>query len=640
MSHRVPWILLLTLFFLATILIRTPGLERGLITDHSLRQWSGIDTPALTSQPKLLQSIYSDEKSHYAIVASYAANSRPELLRMMAPGLSLRERLVHLRHALLWVHPGYPLSFNPVGQLVYGVPVILWEELFGHPTQEPTYFLYPFFKIGRWVNLILAGWTGLVLLHLWRRYYGPHTMGLTEQLSAMFLGVAFLFSPLHLAISPQVTYNILDVLLQLLFFLSCLKLVNRLQENPPDHWSMVLGLAWPTGVWLGLALATKWSALPLIGVVGLGVLLAWWLRPTRHSFFGPAVLGAGGAVLVVATLLYGAFLFWAWMTDTAFISSLVNNLYNMAGGAKLYEPDLAARIDFFLTGVLPMGVGWPGAVFIWIALLTMLVRFWRIGLKKSKLADLLLVAWIIVLIWQPILHVKAQSPPRNILLFTLALLLMVRAIAPWMQSQKQQALGFSLLLILVGGLAWPSIALNHFLFNDHIRDRASVWMAHNLEPGTVINVIRPPYNSYPSLMQALAPMSGQQAAQITDRYSVAFTPAAGELLEEDAQMNLSQQLQRRLQKPKDEIFAVVHKELNNMLHGPGRWLYWDSNLEDQRAPLLSDGSDREKILAAGYQEMARFSIWSDIQPIFRPILELYIRRGGLFGVEEIFFYRR
>src|SRR5207245_1828713 len=112
-------------------------------------------------------------------------------------------------------------------------------------------------------TILLTGWLGLLLTN-------DHTPGRRYAWSVALLAAALVaFTPFQLQLSHFYTVDTMLLFFVTLTVLACVVLVDT---DKPVRWSLVAGLGY------GLALATKFSAAPLIVPLTIALAMRWYRR--------------------------------------------------------------------------------------------------------------------------------------------------------------------------------------------------------------------------------------------------------------------------------------------------------------------------------------------------------------------------
>ncbi len=267
------------------------------------------------------QSPVVDEPSHLARAMAYWRVG------------DLRLQLGHppLVHALA----GLPLLLEPSVPDVSSLPG--WqapfdrETLNGHALWDPERATDRIVFLARWTVLMLAALLGALIF----RWAGER-FGLRGAVAALFL---FAFDPNLLAHSVVVTTDVAVTF----FILLAVYSFDRWARHPSRRWLAISGIA------LGLAMGTKFSAIILLPVLGLLALYAGW----RERRILPRLLGLAAIFVIGAVVVWAVYRFEVGPFDSPPITVPAPTLWN--GLLRVKERDEEGRIAFLLGQISPKG---------------------------------------------------------------------------------------------------------------------------------------------------------------------------------------------------------------------------------------------------------------------------------------------
>ena len=331
-------------------------------------------------------------------------------------------------------------------------------------------------------TILLTGCLGLLLTH-------DRTPGRKYAWSVALLAAALVaFTPLQVQLSHFYTVDTMLLFFITLTVLACVVLVDT---DKPVRWSLLVGLGY------GLALATKFSAAPL--VVPLTVALAMrWYRQGIFSIVKPLIYA------IFATLVSLLIAMPYALLDLREFIQQVSEQGSLARGTLDYPyvRQFAGTIPFLYQAqnMLFWGMGLTlglavVAGFIWLG--------WRIWKRSAGL-------WLIVLSWAVVygaltgsFYVKFMRYmlplyPFLALIASSVLIAFVRYIRTRTEGANSQvtrsaticllvkALPLAAIAIVLLGTMFQGLALLNVYSQPNTRIQASRWIFAHLKPGSVL----------------------------------------------------------------------------------------------------------------------------------------------------------
>jgi len=342
---------------------------------------------------------------------------------------------------------------------------------------------------GRFINalfdtgtILLTGCLGLLLTN-------DRTPGRKYAWSVALLAAALVaFTPLQVQLSHFYTVDTMLLFFVTLTVLACVVLVDT---DKPVRWSLLAGLGY------GLALATKFSAAPL--VVPLAVALA--MRGYRQGIFS---IAKPFTYAVFATLV--SFLIampYAFLDMREFIQQ-VSEQGGLARGSLDYPyvRQFAGTIPFLYQAenILFWGMGLTlglavVAGFIWLG--------WRIW-KRSAGLWLVVLSWVVVYgaitvsFYVKFMRYMLPLYPFLTLIAASVLIAFVRYVRTSAEGAKSQVtrsptnrlivktLPYAAIVIVLFGTIFQGLALLNVYSQPNTRIQASSWIFTHLKPGSVL----------------------------------------------------------------------------------------------------------------------------------------------------------
>jgi len=396
---------------------------------------------------------------------------------------------------------GWPRSFaqflNPVTSplnphfFAYGsFPIYLLALLgrcMGYTLSAPSSFV-PLTLLGRVVSalfdagsILLAGYLALFL-------FPKHEQRSTSYAwSVAFLASALVtFTPLQLQLSHFFTVDTILVFFVMLMLLACVALV---QTEHPMRWACVASLAY------GLALATKFSAVPLIVPLLVALCLRWHQR--RNIF--------DVVLQFVWILVFGLFICLIaqpyMLLDYPNFIQQVSEQGALARGLQSvpYTIQFAGTtpVVYQLRNLVLWGMGCTLGIAALAGVCWLLWRCW----KRRLDAWLVLLAWIIVYgaiicsfyvkymrYLLPLYPVLAVVAAAGVLACGSRIASGIQRISPKRrQGQRMVALiNVALSILILGGTIFQGLALLNVYSSPNTRIQASLWIYQHLPAGSVL----------------------------------------------------------------------------------------------------------------------------------------------------------
>jgi Dolichyl-phosphate-mannose-protein mannosyltransferase len=322
-------------------------------------------------------------------------------------------------------------------------------------------------------TILLTGWLALLLAE--DKTPLRHYAWFLALLSATLVA----FTPLQLQLSHFYAVDTLLLFFTMLTVLACVALANT---DAPIRWSLVAGLGF------GLALATKFSAAPLIIPLMIALLLRW----NKHGYFSALL-----SLLLAMCVTSAAFLIampYALLDRQNFVQQLSAQGDLARGSLDLpYVRQFAGTIPYLYEAqnMLFWGMGLTLGLAAFAGLLWLCWRVWQ---RNASL-------WLIVLSWVLVygaitgeFYVKFMRYMLPIYpfltLMAAALLLSVLLHVQkggWSYTYKGVAYlpFFAITLVLIGTI-FQGLALLHVYSQPNTRIQASQWMYDHVKPGSVL----------------------------------------------------------------------------------------------------------------------------------------------------------
>lgn len=335
--------------------------------------------------------------------------------------------------------------------------------------------------IGRVVNaifdcgtILLTAWLGLLLAD-------DHTPERRKAWTVALLAAALVtFTPLQLQLSHFYAVDTMLLFFVTLTILACVALVNT---GAPIRWSLVVGLGY------GLALATKFSAAPLVVPLLVAVILRW----RRHGLF--AALGVFFASMATTGLVFLVAMPYALLDWPNFREQVVEQGDLARGLLDLpYVRQFAGTVPYLYEAqnILLWGMG----VMLGLAALAGFVwLLWHAWGRITGGTWLVVLAWVIT--YSAIVgsfyvkYMRYMLPVYPFLTLMAAALLVALAYRERLKDQSYKqffatGLPVAAIALVLAGTAFQGLALLNVYSQPNTRIQASRWMYSHLSPGSVL----------------------------------------------------------------------------------------------------------------------------------------------------------
>ncbi|GCE17466.1 hypothetical protein KDK_12660 [Dictyobacter kobayashii] len=300
---------------------------------------------------------------------------------------------------------------------------------------------------------------------------------------ALLAAALQVFIPLHLQLSH---FYAVDTLLAFFVVLTIFACVMWVDSQRPFLWAGLAGVAY------GLAMATKFSAAPLV----FSLLIAGWLRwRQRRDFFDFAVDFFWAAILMVFVFFFTQP--YALMDMPNFIQQVSEQGSLVRGSLDLpYVRQFVGTLPFIYQGqnLLLWGMGITAGVSA-IAGCLWLLWFLRRNLNSS---------WLIVIVWVVVyggivgsFYVKFMRYllpiyPFLTVIAAAFLVVLLQRIGQFDHHYMERfawlkpCLQALLLFIILGGTIFQGLALLNVYSEPNTRIQASNWIYQHIAPGSVL----------------------------------------------------------------------------------------------------------------------------------------------------------
>ncbi len=353
-------------------------------------------------------------------------------------------------------------------------------------------------------TILLTGWLGLLLAE-------DHTAERRRAWTLALLAAALVaFTPLQLQLSH---FYAVDTMLLFFITLTLLACVALVDTGAPVRWSLVAGLGY------GLALATKFSAAPLVVPLFVACILRWRRRglfTAQGSFF--SVLATTGLVFLIA-MPYAFLDLTNFRQQVAEQGDLARGLLDLP-----YVRQFAGTTPYVYEGqnmvLWGMGVTLGLAAFagfIWLlwragrqVLMSGGSLVWERNLAGTSIATTSNMSgawrrdidlWLVVLTWVVTYSAIVGSFYVKFMRYMLPvypfLTLMAAALlVAWVYSERLKGRSYKRFLVTVpaigaivlvpAGTAFQGLALLNVYSQPNTRVQASLWMYSHLKPKSVL----------------------------------------------------------------------------------------------------------------------------------------------------------
>jgi hypothetical protein len=235
--------------------------------------------------------------------------------------------------------------------------------------------------VGRAINavfdsgtILLTGWLALMLV-------SDETPGRRYAWNVALLAAGLVaFTPFQMQLSHFYAVDTMLLFFVVLTMLACVALVNT---DKPIRWSLVAGIGY------GLALATKFSAAPLIVPLFVALLLRWHRRDSFTAFASLLLSLLIGLLTFVIAMPYAILDFQNFELQVAQQGDLARGLLDYP-----YVRQFAGTVPYVYEGqnMLLWGLGLMLGLAACIGLLWLLWRVW----KRNAGAWLVVLSWVII----------------------------------------------------------------------------------------------------------------------------------------------------------------------------------------------------------------------------------------------------
>ncbi len=316
-----------------------------------------------------------------------------------------------------------------------------------------------------WLGLLLANDVAAVRRHAWK--------------VALLAAALVAFTPFQLQLAH---FYAVDSLLLFFVMLTVLASVALIDTDAPVRWSIVAGIGY------GLALATKFSAAPLIVPLLVAVILRWMRRDlfTSLSAFCFAVAATGLSFLIVMP--------YALLDLSNFVQQ-VSQQGDLARGALdlPYVRQFAGTIPYVYEAenMLFWGLGLMLGLAAFAGLLWLLWRVWK---REGS-------AWLVVLSWVFVYGAITGSFYVKFMRYMLPLypfltLMAATVLIAWLGHERTdysgykkyvaRGLPYAAIVLVLGGTVFQGLALLNVYSVPNTRIQASNWIYAHVRPGSVL----------------------------------------------------------------------------------------------------------------------------------------------------------
>ncbi len=326
-------------------------------------------------------------------------------------------------------------------------------------------------------TILLTGWLGLLLVE-------SKTAGRNQAWVVAWLAAALVtFTPFQLQLSH---FYAVDT--QLLFFvtLTVLACVALVKTSAPIRWSLVAGLAY------GLAMATKFSAAPLIIPLLAAVAMRWYKYGASSGLTTLLLAACTSWLMFLIAMPYA-------LLDLPDFVAQVNQQSDLARGILdlPYVRQFAGTTPYVyeLQNMFLWGLGvLLGAA----ALCGMLWILWRIWRRNAGLW-MVVVSWVLVYaavtgsFYVKFMRYMLPIYPFLTLMAAAFLVACVRRLRARQGSSYTgyarrilAALPYLAILLVVAGTMFQGLALLNVYSRPNTRVQASQWIYSHIKPGSVL----------------------------------------------------------------------------------------------------------------------------------------------------------
>jgi YYY domain-containing protein len=411
-------------------------------------------------------------------VAGYGTNTHPDERQIMYQVVKLSwpsswSQFLDQAHSPLNVHffaygtfPLYLLA--TVGNLLSHISPLLAD--YTHLTLT-----------GRVMNVLFD--TGTILLTAWLALLLTPDSTSDRRWAwsvALLASACVAFMPFEV---QQTHYYTVDIMLLFFVMLTLLACVKLIRTERPIRWALIAGLGY------GLALATKFSAAPLVVPVLIALALRWYHRRDFWDVIVPLVCVVCTTILVFVVAMPYAWLdFNEFWQQVSFQGDLARGMVDLP-----YVRQFAGTTPYLyeLQNMVLWGMGLVLGVVVLAGLLWLYWRLWRLEMGS----------WLVLLSWVVIYGAINGSFYTKYMRYMLPLypllVLMGASMLIWLVSLNQENWSvFWSRLVKLGSYALIALVLLATLFQclaqaniysqPNTRVQLSNWIYKHLKPGTVL----------------------------------------------------------------------------------------------------------------------------------------------------------
>ena len=335
--------------------------------------------------------------------------------------------------------------------------------------------------LGRLLNVLFD--TATILLTAWLAFEltpdatpGRHRAWAVGLLAAACVA----FAPFEV---QQVHFYTVDTILLLFIVLTILASVKLVSTERMVLWSLVCGISY------GLALATKFSAAPLVVPILVALVLRWYRRRDIWEFFIPLLYTCCATSLTfLIAMPYALLDFGEFEQQIAYQGDLARGLIDLP-----YVRQFAGTVPYLyeVQNLLFWGMGLMLGIVVLAGLLWICWRLWR----HEMATWLILLSWVIIygginggfyakymrcmLPLYPVLILMGAS-----LLIWLATLRLSKLASFW--PRLVRICSYVLIGLVLAGTLFQCLALDNVYSQPNTRIQASEWIYAHLKPGTVL----------------------------------------------------------------------------------------------------------------------------------------------------------
>ena len=322
-------------------------------------------------------------------------------------------------------------------------------------------------------TILLTGWLGLLLAD-------DVTPDRRYAWSLALLSAALVtFTPLQLQLSH---FYAVDTLLLFFTMLTVLASVKLAQTDAFVRWSLIAGLAY------GLALATKFSAAPLMIPIVTALLLRWYKRGLFSSLLSLCLIICSTALTFLIAMPY------ALLDRTNFVQQLSDQGDLARGLLDLpYVRQFAGTVPYLYEAqnMLLWGMGVMLGLAAFAGLLWLCWGVWR----RGGLLWLVILSWVVVYgaitgsFYVKFMRYMLPIYPFLTLIaaaLLLALLRWGRAVDQRLLRRVASVLAMLAMILVLFGTAFQGLALLNVYSQPNTRIQASQWIYSHVKAGSVL----------------------------------------------------------------------------------------------------------------------------------------------------------